>query len=109
MCRPSEGHNEEIRKLITARGVAKEREANKNALKAVRAIERSLEAGVRILSSGQTTNEMLHNKAVKPLETQLKDLESECAELELSGDDDDTRMQLANIQKSILVKRTAQK
>ena len=55
--------------------------------------------------SGLLTNEMLHNEAVKPLETELKQLQRECAGLELSGDDDDTRMRLASIQESILLKR----
>jgi hypothetical protein len=51
------------------------------------------------------TNEMLHNEAVKPLETELKQLQRECAGLEHSSDDDDTRMHLASIQESILLKR----
>jgi hypothetical protein len=42
---------------------------------------------------------------VKPLETELKQLQRECADLEHSSDDDDTRMRLASIQKSILLKR----
>ena len=84
-------------------------EMKKDSLKAVRAIEKSVDAGVQILSAGQKgglwTNEMLHNEAVKPLETELKQLQRECAGLELSGDDDDTRMHLASIQESILLKR----
>ena len=84
-------------------------EMKKDSLKAVRVMEQSLEAGVQILSASQkgglTTNEMIRNEAVKPLETKLKALKSECADLEVCDDDDDTRMRLASIQKSILLKR----